>query len=63
MHLIVMVGEHHLSGNVLQKEVNKPDFGNTVENIWLRVIEKETDVIPLRWMARQVEEGDNAFCV
>lgn len=28
-----MAGEYQ---SFLQKKVNKPDFGNTVENIWLR---------------------------
>lgn len=33
-----MVGEYHChSRGFLQKEVNKPDFRNTVGNSWLRV--------------------------
>lgn len=64
MYLIEMVGEYHcLSRSFLQKKVNKPDFGNTAENIWLRVNWKETDVISLLWMAGQLEEGNDALLI
>lgn len=56
-------GYHCFSRSFLQKKVNKSDFGNTAENIWLRVNWKETDVISLLWMAGQLEEGNDALLI
>lgn len=64
MYLIEMVGEYYcLSRSFLLKKVNKPDFGNTAENIWLRVNWKETDVLSLLWMAGQLEEENDVLLI